>query len=385
MGKENCTYCDLGRHLAIHYGSDLRSTVNVLLSYVFDLVGPDAADILVVEEGQNVFRYAGGRGFRTNAYQQLPLAAVRALAGQALEKRGTVEYRDLKRVRNDSVWTLLVEGEGFVHYLGVPLAVEERVYGVLELHFRSSRGSGSKWLPQLSRIAEQGAIAIGNVLTVVQLRRETIELAQSYDQMIETWARALELHEQETKGHNQRVMDLTVQFARVLGSSETELHHIRRGALLHDVGKLAISENILFKPAALTDEERVIVQRHPEIAYELLSPVEVLRPALVIPYCHHERWDGSGYPRGLKEEEIPYPARVFAIVDVWDALRSHRPDRRAWPEDKARSYISEMGGRQFDPHLADRFIKLLDAGNLSRKNLDQELTREEYRVQTFSG
>jgi HD-GYP domain-containing protein (c-di-GMP phosphodiesterase class II) len=141
------------------------------------------------------------------------------------------------------------------------------------------------------------------------------------------------------------VTEATLRLGRAMGMSEEELVHVRRGALLHDVGKMGIPDNILLKPGPLTEREWGVMRRHPTLAYELLSPIEFLRPAIDIPYCHHERWDGSGYPRGLTHEQIPLAARVFAIVDVWDSLRSDRPYRDAWAEERTRAHIWDKAGK----------------------------------------
>jgi HD-GYP domain-containing protein (c-di-GMP phosphodiesterase class II) len=156
---------------------------------------------------------------------------------------------------------------------------------------------------------------------------------------------------------------MTVHFAEILGFSIEKIVHIRRGALLHDIGKLGVPDSILLKPGTLTDEEWVIMRKHPQFAYEMLLPIDYLYPALDIPYCHHEKWDGSGYPRGLKGEQIPIAARIFSYVDVWDALTSDRSYRKAWPEEKVEEYIRELVGKQFDPKLEEMFFSLIKPAN----------------------
>jgi putative two-component system response regulator len=184
------------------------------------------------------------------------------------------------------------------------------------------------------------------------------ELVVSYDKTIEGWSRALDLRDKETEGHARRVTEQTVKLAIRAGLSEEELKHVWRGALLHDVGKLGIPDSILHKPDKLTEEEWRIMRKHPIYAHDWLSTIEYLKPALDIPYCHHEKWDGSGYPRGLKGEEIPFTARLFAIVDVWDALTSDRPYRAAWTKEKALEYIQTQAGTHFDPSVVELFLKL---------------------------
>jgi putative two-component system response regulator len=189
-----------------------------------------------------------------------------------------------------------------------------------------------------------------------QLQRSRDELAQAYDATLEGWVKALDLRDHETEGHSQRVTEMTLRMAERLGIHGEALEHIRRGALLHDIGKMGIPDAILHKQGTLTSEEMAIMRRHPIYAYEWLSPIAYLRPALDIPYCHHEKWDGSGYPRGLKGEEIPLAARIFALADVWDALRSARPYHEPWSDEEARTHIRERAGTHFDPSLVELFL-----------------------------
>ncbi|MEN9933912.1 MAG: hypothetical protein RLZZ387_491 [Chloroflexota bacterium] len=188
------------------------------------------------------------------------------------------------------------------------------------------------------------------------------ELARSYDATLEGWVRALDLRDRATEGHTQRVTSLTIELARIMGYKERDLVHIRRGALLHDIGKIGIPDAILHKAGPLNDEEWALMRQHPVYAYEMLAPIAFLRPALDIPYCHHEKWDGTGYPRRLHGDQIPLSARIFAVVDVWDALRSVRPYHAAWPIDKAREYIRSQAGSHFDPQVVSVFMDLTRDG-----------------------
>jgi putative nucleotidyltransferase with HDIG domain len=213
-------------------------------------------------------------------------------------------------------------------------------------------------LQLITAFANQAAVAIDNARLFDDLQETNAELELAYQATLEGWVRALDLRDKETEGHTQRVTSLTVRLAQSLGMDEEALLHIRRGALLHDIGKMAIPDSILLKPGDLTDEERVIIQQHPIYAHEMLSPIKFLIPALDIPYCHHEKWDGSGYPRGLKDEQIPLAARIFTVVDVWDALVSDRPYRRGLKPIDIRKYIAEQAGIAFDPHIAKAFLEL---------------------------
>ena len=191
-----------------------------------------------------------------------------------------------------------------------------------------------------------------------ELRTANAEMVRAYDMTLEGWSRALELRHQETDGHSRRVSELAVQLAQAMGMGEKQLQQVRRGALLHDIGKVGIPDSILVKPGPLTEEEWGIMKRHASYAQELLGPIAFFQEALDIPYCHHERWDGTGYPQGLRGEQIPLAARIFAVIDVWDALCSDRPYRKAWPEQQAREYIRARAGTQFDPKVVDIFLRL---------------------------
>jgi HD-GYP domain-containing protein (c-di-GMP phosphodiesterase class II) len=211
----------------------------------------------------------------------------------------------------------------------------------------------------LHTLAGQAAIAVDNSQLFDNLQRSNQEITQAYDTTLEGWARALELRDRETEGHTRRVTDLTMQLARYMGIPDDELINMYRGVLLHDIGKMGVPDQILRKTGTLNDSEWVEMRKHPEYAFNLLAPIPYLRPALDIPYCHHEHWDGSGYPRGLKGEQIPLSARVFAIVDIWDALLSDRPYRKAWPKEKVLQYIRDISGTILDPRVVRAFLQML--------------------------
>jgi putative nucleotidyltransferase with HDIG domain len=192
------------------------------------------------------------------------------------------------------------------------------------------------------------------------IKQRERDLLQAYDTTIEGWSRALDLRDRETEGHTLRVTEMTVKLARMAGMSEEEVIQIRRGALLHDIGKMGVPDNILLKPDKLTEEEWVTMRKHPSFAFELLLPIAYLRPALDIPYCHHEKWDGSGYPRGLKAKQIPLAARLFAVVDVWDALHSNRPYREGWSKERVIEHIKSLSGTHFEPKVVELFLNMIN-------------------------
>jgi len=190
------------------------------------------------------------------------------------------------------------------------------------------------------------------------------ELQEAYGATIEGWARALELRDQETEGHSQRVTALTLRISSAMGIQDDEMQHISRGALLHDIGKMGIPDSILFKPGPLSYDEWVVMRKHPTYAYNLLSPVSYLQPSLDIPHYHHERWDGSGYPQGLEGEEIPLAARIFAVVDIWDALHSDRPYRGPMPTDQVIEIIKKSSGSHLDPNVVEIFLNMIGSDRL---------------------
>jgi putative nucleotidyltransferase with HDIG domain len=234
------------------------------------------------------------------------------------------------------------------------------IKGVLEIFHRSQLEPEQEWIDFLHTLAGQAAIAIESATLFDGLQRSNAELGLAYDQTIEGWSRALDLRDKETEGHTLRVTELTVHLARAFGFDGDELQHIRRGALLHDIGKLGVPDEILFKTGPLTDREWTKMRNHPQFAYNLIAPIRYLKPALDIPYCHHEKWDGTGYPRGLKGDAIPQAARLFAVVDVWDALRNDRPYRAGWPEEKVLKYIRSLTGTHFDPQCVEFFLRVID-------------------------
>jgi len=253
--------------------------------------------------------------------------------------------------------------------LCVPLKLKDKVIGVIYVDNRVHTGLFQENdLEMLSVFADQAAVAIDNARLFEGLQQANEELKAAYDETIKGWALALELRDKETEGHTQRVTALTQVLATEMGVCGEELVHIKRGSLLHDIGKMAIPDKILLKPGELTLAERKFMELHPLFAKDMLDPIEFLHPAIDIPYCHHEKWDGSGYPRNLRGEDIPFAARIFAAVDVWDALTSDRPYREPVDPAEVRRIIREGSGKHFDPQVVDAFlaIKALPVSSVSR-------------------
>ncbi|MFQ3633209.1 HD domain-containing phosphohydrolase [Roseiflexus sp.] len=343
---------------AIISNLDMRAVLDILLEQITLHLHVDAASILLLDPYTQMLTFAAGRGFQLRATEQTTLFAGEGYAGQVALERRMLFIADLS-VSDARVSAPMLQSATFVTYCGVPLIARGQVKGVLELFHRSRLDPEQEWFDFLEMLAVQAAIAIDSVETFETMQRSTAQLVLAYEATIRGWARALDLRDRETEGHSQRVTDLTVQLARAAGLSDEQIAHIRRGALLHDIGKLGVPDSILRKPDPLTEEERAIMRRHPDYAYSMLSPIEYLRPALDIPYCHHERWDGTGYPRGLKGEQIPLSARLFAVADVWDALQSDRPYRARWRREEALDYIRSQAGKQFDPDVVELFLTVI--------------------------
>ncbi|MCP4141475.1 MAG: GAF domain-containing protein [Chloroflexi bacterium] len=353
------------RHVdnAIAGSFDLRLILRVLLEEVMKQLEVDAADVLLYDNHMQRLECATRQGFKTDALQYTSLRLGEGYAGKAALKRRIVHVENIIKEDANLQNAPLLAKENFVSYYGVPLVAKGQLKGVLEIFHRKSLVSNSDWLEFLKTLAGQAAIAIDNATMFDNLQRSNSELLQAYDATLEGWVQALNMRDTETETHTQRVTKTILELARAMGISNERLVHIKRGALLHDIGKIAIPDNILLKPGSLTDSEWEIMRKHPVYARHFLSKIDYLHPALEIPYSHHEKWDGSGYPQGLKREEIPLSARIFAVVDVWDALGSDRPYRKALPQDKILAYIHEQKGTHFDPNVVEVFIDILSKNN----------------------
>ncbi len=341
--------------LAITTNLDLHLIFNLLLDQALPQLGVDAAAILLLNPHLQILEYAAGRGFWGDAIARSRIPLGEGPAGRAALERRSLHITDPSEFGDPGQ---SLAGEGFASAYVIPLIIKGAVKGVLELLQRGAITPRPDWKDFAEMAADQAAIAIENIALFEDLQRSNTNLALAYDTTLEGWSRALDLRDRETEGHTKRVTELTLRLSRAMGLEEADLAHIRRGAILHDIGKMAIPDSILLKPAPLTEEEWVIMRRHPVYAYEMLSPIDYLRPALDIPYCHHEKWDGTGYPRQLRGEQIPPAARIFAVVDVWDALRSGRPYRAAWSQDKVLAHIRSLSGTYFDSRAVTQFLKL---------------------------
>ena len=350
--------------IAITGAVDLRLTLRILLREVTSQLGVDAADVLLYNPHLQTLEYAAGHGFHTTALQHTNLRLGEGNAGKAAMERRTIHVANVQEVEDGLKKAPLLPNEHFITYYGVPLLAKGGIKGVLEIFHRTQLNPGSDWLEFLEILAGQAAIAIDNATMFDGLQRSNIELIRAYDATLEGWVQALDMRDKETEDHTRRVTELTMKMAQSMNINGEKLIHVKRGALLHDIGKMSIPDSILLKPGKLTDDEWAIMHKHPIYAQRFLSEIDYLRPALEIPYSHHEKWDGTGYPQGLKAEQIPLAARIFAVVDVWDALSSDRPYREAWPQEKVIEYIQEQAGKQFDPQVVVVFFGFLETRQL---------------------
>ncbi len=343
----------------INASMDLNFTANILLAQAVQQLEVDAAVLLKFNETSQMLS-----ALATYQYPKKLIPGIYQLQNdpprEAILERKIVLVENLRSYTGERSFWERSAGQGYAGYAAAPLISKGQVRGVMEVFKLRPLVPSDEWRRFLEALAEQAAIAIDNAEMFETLQRNQTSLSLAYEGIIEGFARALELRDPDTHGHSKRVAEITVRLARQFGFSEQNLTHIRHGALLHDIGNLAIPESILQKPGPLTEEEWKIVRRHPEYAYEMLSAIPSLQQAAAIPYCHHEHWDGNGYPRQLRAEQIPVEARIFAVVDVWDALRSDRPYRPAWSRERAIEHLQAQAGRQFDPKVVWAFLESLE-------------------------
>jgi len=344
----------------INSSFDLQMTLNTVLNQVISQLNVDAATMLLYNQPMQALEYAAAQGFRINPNNGHFLHLSDGLPGRAVIEHCTIHIPNLAEAGIITPRLLMLADESFVTYIGIPLITKGKVEGVLEIFQRTQFEPDHDWLGFLETLAGQAAIVDGNGRLFQNLQRSNAELSIAYDATIEGWSRAMDLRDKETEGHTLRVTELTLNLARTMSLPEADILHIRRGALLHDIGKMGVPDGILLKPDKLTESEWAIMRKHPIFAYETLAPIQYLKSAAIdIPYCHHEKWDGSGYPRGLHAEQIPGSARIFAVADVWDAITSDRPYRQGWTKEQALDYIHDQAGIHFDPEVTDVFFRLM--------------------------
>jgi HD-GYP domain-containing protein (c-di-GMP phosphodiesterase class II) len=331
----------------------LRDVLEKVMDEVIRLVRAERG-FLMLYDGNHELQFQAARGMdrssinkpdfqvshsilRRVAREGIPLLTNNAQAEEELGKQKSIILLGLRSV------------------LCVPLMLKGEIIGVIYVDNRMQVGQfNAHDCDLLQSIAANASVAIENA-------RLFEDLATAYDTTLEGWSMALELRDRDTQGHSRRVVDLSMTLGQAMGLDEQTLIHLKRGALLHDIGKMGIPDSVLLKSGPLTEDEWGVMHRHPEMAYQFLCNIPYLLPALDVPYCHHERWDGSGYPRGLKGTQIPLIARIFTVVDVWDAITSNRPYRTSLEKDSAIEHMASMAGKHFDPQVVEAFIRVVQA------------------------
>lgn len=343
---------------AISSNFDMKSTLAIISETAQNQLDVSAVDILFYNQNSQILSYIYGHGFHNSGKGDINLDTKNSLASQVIRGRKMIQLNDLKGVNAESLPPNF-GSEGFVSYIGMPLMAKSKVNGVLEIFERTEIKHDRDWYDFLEAFAHQASIAIDNSGLFENLQKLNIAIASAYDTTIETWAQTLEIRDATYVGHATRVMDLSVKIASAMGLSGDVITHLRHGVLMHDIGMLGIPESILMDPGDLNEEQWKIVHTHPRIAFDLLSHIPNWRQALDIPYCHHEKWDGTGYPQGLKNDVIPLCARICALADVYDTLQMERPFRSAWNKTTAENYIRDGAGSYFDPGVVRVFFSLL--------------------------
>jgi putative nucleotidyltransferase with HDIG domain len=351
---------------ALRTAQNVTEMIPVLAKQALRAVGGDYSSIFLVEPASGDYVSRGWYSAKDEPDKQLSDESIlchRPGEGITGYVAITGEVYVSEDIQNDPLIFILSGEKNRMKDLhggiSLPLRAQEKIIGVLHVWTVARHRFNEMEIRLLIALAETAGNAIHRAMLYEQTLEHADELSRAYDNTLAGWAHALELRDELTEGHTRRVTELTIQLARALGIPESDFVHIRRGALLHDIGKMGIPDSILHKPGPLTASETKIMHLHPQYAREMLAPVSFLRLALDIPYCHHERWDGSGYPRGIKGDEIPFAARIFSIVDVWDALTSDRPYRPAWKHQKVCEYIKKGSGKSFDPRIVETFLQMM--------------------------
>ncbi len=345
--------------LTISRSADLQLSLDLLLGEITSRLHIDAADVLVIDPDTDEPRRMASRGFTTDFLAHSDASAVHDWTGRALLERRIAHVEGVTRQRLPSGIQPIMNVEGFISYYGLPLISGGKILGVMELFQRTAMANDREWIDYLDGLAAHVAFALEKESLTQDLRRSNQELMRAADEIVANWSRTLVARGHETPEQAARLTEMAVRLGKLAGLYPCQLNHLRRGAALHDVGNLGLPDSILLKQEPLTADEWGVIRTHPLCAYDLMSAVPGLMKAVDIPFCHHERWDGSGYPRGLKGDEIPIAAQVFSVVDAYDALTSDRPYRKRWPPEKAADYIRAEAGKSFSPAIVETFLKNL--------------------------
>jgi PAS domain S-box-containing protein/putative nucleotidyltransferase with HDIG domain len=347
--------------LAISSRLPINVTLDMVLAQVNSHLNVEASAIRLKSRTSGQLEYYSGLGFKNDSARDHLL-----MLGSRWAENVLLEGKPLGTRLAPEVYSSWASVEGGVRYFAAPLIIDGETQGVLEVYQRGNVRREREWHHFLETLAGQSALAVENDRLLSDLQRSNRDLTAAYNEVIEGWARALDLRDKETEGHSRRVTNLSVRLAIKMGLEGDDLMHLRRGALLHDIGKMGIPDNILQKPGPLDPEEWAVMRTHPTLSYQMLEGTQFLRPALDIPYAHHEKWNGTGYPRGLKGLNIPLAARIFAVVDVWDALNSKRPYHAARSPEESLAIILEGSGSHFDPEVIQAFLTLEEIASVQK-------------------
>ena len=340
---------------------DLLEVLQIAIENTAGMLGLETGAIYTLENGE-LYLGATTPPLPPQFPEELRLAKLsdHPHINNVVSTKAPVYIEDARYTPLSSAEKIVVDSRHLVSILYFPLLLKEEVIGVFIVGTTGEpRLFSSNEIDLCYILSFQVSLAIANALLYRKAQQSIADLSRAYDTTLEGWSRLLDMRDHITEEHTLRVVDLTVSLASRMGIPDSELGHIRRGALIHDIGKMGIPDAILQKPGALSDAEQKIMQTHPEKARQILSQIDYLIPAMDIPYCHHEKWDGTGYPRKLKGEEIPLAARIFAIIDVFDALTSDRPYRKAWKKEEALSYIKNKSGEYFYPKAVEAFLEMV--------------------------
>lgn len=340
---------------------DLKDVLQIAIESATDLLGLNTGAIYT-DDGDTLYLGATTPPLPEKFPEELRVASLKEHPhiNETLTTKSPLYLEDANSASLSEAEKIVVESRHLVSILYFPLLLKGTAIGVFIVGTTKDIRKFSKNEIKLCyALSNQVALAISNARLYQEAQKAASELIRAYDATLEGWSRVLDMRDHDTDEHTRRVSGMTIELARRMGIPDSELGHIYRGALLHDIGKMAIPDSILQKQGSLTEDEKKIMRTHPEIACKFLSNIEYLAPALIIPYCHHEKWDGTGYPRGLKEEDIPLSAQLFAVVDVYDALISDRPYRKAWTEESALNYIRDESGRSFSPGVVQAFLDMM--------------------------
>ncbi len=343
----------------ITISTDLDDALKAILSEVKNGLKVDVASVFLYQEDDKTLNFAQSVGYKTKGHPKTKVNIGQGYVGTVAKSEAPLFIPVVDLSDDGYRYPFNMKKEGIVSYYGFPLVSKGKMQGVLQILSRTKLEPDADWIDFAQTLARQMAIAVDNLTLFTDLERTNVDLREAYDATIEGWAHALEIRDKETEGHSRRVESLTVEVAKKFGFGSEELVHIRRGVLLHDIGKMGVPDQILHKPGPLDENEWVIMKQHPVFAYDMLKSIDYLVPSLIIPHYHHERWNGSGYPDGLKGEKIPLEARIFAVVDAWDALTSDRPYRKAWTQEETREYLRQQAGKEFDPQVIKVFLETI--------------------------